>query len=71
MVSTANLDRRSFEINFELSTLVYDSDFASELRLLQKRYLEDCRRVDAGQWSARRWPRRLVENVAGLFSPLL
>ncbi len=71
MVSTANLDRRSFEINFELSTLVYDSDFASELRLLQKRYLEDCRRVDARRWAARRWPRRLVENVAGLFSPLL
>ncbi len=71
MVSTANLDRRSFEINFELSTLVYDSDFASELRLLQKRYLEDCRRVDPRRWAARNWPRRLVENVAGLFSPLL
>lgn len=71
MVSTANLDRRSFEINFELSTLVYDSDFASELRLLQKRYLEDCRPVDPGRWASRRWPRRLVENVAGLFSPLL
>ncbi len=71
MVSTANLDRRSFEINFEISTLVYDSDFASELRLLQKRYLEDCRRVDLRRWAARRWPRRLVENVAGLFSPLL
>ena len=71
MVTTANLDRRSFEINFELSTLVYDSDFASELRLLQKRYLEDCRKVDARRWASRRWPRRLVENVAGLFSPLL
>ena len=71
MVSTANLDRRSFEINFEISTLVYDSDFASELRLLQKRYLEDCRPVDPARWAARRWPRRLVENVAGLFSPLL
>ena len=72
MVTTANLDRRSFEINFELSTLVYDSDFASELRLLQKRYLEDCRKVDPRDGGrARRWPRRLVENVAGLFSPLL
>ncbi len=71
IVSTANLDRRSFEINFELTTLVYDSDFASELRLLQKRYLEDCRRVDLRRWAARRWPRRLVENAAGLFSPLL
>ena len=71
LVSTANLDRRSFEINFELSTLVYDSDFASQLRLLQMRYLEDCQRVDAAKWSARRWPRRLAENAAGLVSALL
>ncbi len=71
LVSTANLDRRSFEINFEVTTLVYDSDFASQLRLLQMRYLEDCRMVNAAKWSARRWPRRLVENAAGLFSPLL
>lgn len=71
LVSTANLDRRSFEINFEISTLIYDSDFASELRLLQMRYLEDCRRVDEVRWAARRWPRRLAENVAGLFSALL
>ena len=71
MVSTANLDRRSFEINFEISTLIYDSDFTSQLRLLQMRYLEDCRRVDAARWAARRWPRRLAENVAGLVSALL
>lgn len=71
LVSTANLDRRSFEINFEISTLVYDSDFASRLRLLQMRYLEDCRQVDAARWAARHWPRRLAENVAGLVSALL
>ncbi len=71
LVSTANLDRRSFEINFEISTLIYDSDFASQLRLLQMRYLEDCVRVDAAKWAARRWPRRLAENVAGLVSALL
>lgn len=71
LVSTANLDRRSFEINFEISTLVYDSDFASELRLLQMRYLEDCVPVNAPRWAARPWPRRLAENVAGLVSALL
>ena len=71
LVSTANLDRRSFEINFEISTLIYDSDFASQLRLLQMRYLEDCVPVDAARWAARRWPRRLAENVAGLVSALL
>ncbi len=71
MVSTANLDRRSFDINFEVSTLVYDSAFASGLRQLQTGYLEECRVVDAAAWASRSWPRRLAENAAGLVSPLL
>ena len=71
MVSTANLDRRSFDINFEVSTLVYDSAFAGDLRQLQTGYLEDSRVVDAAAWASRSWPRRLAENAAGLVSPLL
>lgn len=71
MVSTANFDRRSFEINFELTTLVYDTDFASELRLLQNTYVEDCVLVDRDHWDERPWPRRLAENLAGLVGPLL
>lgn len=71
LVSTANLDRRSFEINFEVSTLVYDSDFASDLRQLQQQYLENCYSVDRARWTDRSWPRRLAENTAGLVSPLL
>ena len=71
MVSTANLDRRSFDINFEVSTLVYDSAFAADLRELQASYLEDCRAVDGAKWASRSWPRRLGENAAGLVSPLL
>lgn len=71
MVSTANMDRRSFDINFEVTTLVYDSGFASRLRSLQDRYLDDCRPVDATAWTRRRWPRRLAENAGGLLGPLL
>ncbi len=71
MVSTANMDRRSFDINFEITTLVYDSAFASRLRALQDRYLGRCRTVDAARWTRRRWPRRLAENAGGLLGPLL
>ena len=71
MVSTANLDRRSFELNFEVSMVVYDSDFASELRLLQKSYLDRSRPVEQLQWRRRGWPKKLVQNAAGLLSPLL
>jgi cardiolipin synthase len=71
MISSANLDRRSFELNFEVSTVVYDSDFASELRFLQTSYLEDSREVHLGAWRRRGWPRRLWHNTAGMVSPLL
>ncbi len=71
LVSSANLDRRSFEINFEVSTLVYDEAFSMELRALQERYLKSSRRVRAEAWRKRPWPRRLGENAAGLVSPLL
>lgn len=71
LISTANVDRRSFEINFEVSVLVYDTDFASELRFLQRSYLDDARKIDGAAWSGRAWPRRLAHNAAGMFSPLL
>lgn len=70
-VSTANLDRRSFELNFEVSTLVYDSDFASQLRFVQNAYIADSLPVDAARWKRRPWPKRLAQNAAGLLSPVL
>ena len=45
LISTANFDRRSFELNFEISTLVFDSDFASQLRFLQRSYMSASRVV--------------------------
>lgn len=71
LVTSANLDRRSFELNFEVSLAVYDSDFASEIRFLQKSYLDESARVDASSWRRRGWPTRLWQNGMGMLSPLL
>lgn len=71
IVSTANLDRRSFELNCEVSLVVYDTDLASELRLLQKQYIDDSTTVEPGDWKRRRWPSRLWHNTAGMLGPLL
>ena len=70
-VSTANFDRRSFELNFEVSLAVYDSDFASQLRFVQRAYMEDSERIDPLRWSRRSWPRRIAHNAAGIFAPIL
>ena len=71
IVTSANLDRRSLFLNFEASILVYDSDFASQLRFIQMAYMGDSDIIDPLQWSQRAWPRRLWENTAGILSPLL
>jgi len=70
-VGSANFDRRSFELNFEVNVLVFDSDFASRLRFLQRGYMSESTAVDPDRWRTRSVGRRVVENVAGLFSPLL
>ena len=71
VVTSANLDRRSFEINFEMGVLVYDAGFAGRLRVLQQGYIDRSAPVDPAQWRARPLGRRLLEGAAGLLSPLL
>ena len=71
VVSTANMDRRSFDLNFEVSTVVYDDDFASRLRQLQRSYLERSRQVELEVWRQRAGWRHVAENAAGLLTPLL
>jgi cardiolipin synthase len=71
LVTTANFDRRSFDLNFEVSTLVYDTNFASQLRLLQRDYMVRSTLVTLAQVNGRSWLRRFAYNAAGIFSPVL
>jgi cardiolipin synthase len=71
LVTTANLDRRSFELNYEASLVVYDADFAARLRFLQKSYLDRSVAIDPADWRRRSWPRRIAQNAAGVFAPIL
>ncbi len=70
-VATANLDRRSFELNYEISLVVTCPDFTGSLRELQHGYVAASRRIDPQEWCARPTHRRLLENAAGLLAPLL
>ena len=53
IVSSANLDKRSFYLNFEASVIVYDSDFTSQLRFLQQSYMDRSTPVRADAWMSR------------------
>jgi cardiolipin synthase len=71
LMTSANLDRRSFELNLEASLVVYDSETSRRLRAVQEGYLARSRRISAREWHARPAWKRLVENAVGLLSPLL
>ena len=71
LMTSANLDRRSFELNLEASLVVYDPTTSAKLRAVQEGYLRKSRPIDPRVWYARPAWKRLVENAVGLLSPLL
>lgn len=71
LIGSANLDFRSFLLNFELALLVYDEDFCSRLHFLQKGYLVHSEPVKLAVWRGRGAWQILVDNISKLMSPLL
>lgn len=71
LIGSANFDARSFFLNFEITLLVYDRNFASTLWSMHEAYLRDTEEVRAESWHRRSWWKRARENVARLLGPLL
>ncbi len=71
LVGSANMDLRSFRLNFEVHALVYDSTTAGRLRETFEANCAQSRRVELDDWGARRWTLRMKEGAARLVSPLL
>lgn len=71
MVGTANLDHRSFELNFEVNTFVYDEPTALELAAAFDRDLGDADHLDPVAWARRPWFQRGAERVLHLFGALM
>jgi cardiolipin synthase A/B len=71
LVGSANMDLRSFRLNFEVHMLVHDSTTASALGDEFRADVTSSRKVELGQWRNRPWPMRVKEGAARLVSPLL
>jgi cardiolipin synthase len=71
VVGSANMDHRSFELNFEVNALVYDSRFAAQMRDLFYSDLENAKRIEPERWANRKFYRILFEKLARLASPLM
>ncbi|HWE04947.1 MAG TPA: cardiolipin synthase [Tepidisphaeraceae bacterium] len=71
LFGSANLDVRSFNLNFELSILAYGPEVTDRLRDIQMAYVQDSTRLDLKRWSSRSVLRRYGEAAVSLVSPLL
>jgi len=71
LIGSANLDRRSFELNFENNILFDDHAFAAAMRKRQDEFLAQCDRVtreDVGDYGL---VLRLWQNLLATLSPML
>jgi cardiolipin synthase len=71
LIGSSNLDRRSFELNEEISVLIYDQQVVSELDAIEQSYIDQSDTVDAAAWPRRPAWKRLLQNVARLFDSLM
>ncbi|WP_242620547.1 cardiolipin synthase [Senegalia massiliensis] len=70
-VGTANLDNRSFHINFEVNAFVYDKDIANRL---EKDFLKDfknCDRINYEEYEQRGALQKFKEAIGRILSPIL
>jgi len=70
-VGTANLDARSFDLNFEVSAIVYNKKVATELRLIFYEDIKEAALLSIDQGKKRSRLKQLLERMARLLSPFL
>lgn len=68
---TANMDIRSFSLNFEVNAIVYDEDKAREMTDYFREDLKKSRQITKNMYLGRNLLVRFKEQVSRLLSPLL
>ena len=70
-IGTANLDNRSFRLNFELSAVIDDEMFARDVRTMFERDFANCRQALADDYATKPIWFKVAVRVANLMSPIL
>jgi cardiolipin synthase len=71
VVGTANLDNRSFRLNFELSILIPDRGFAIEVEEMLNKDFDSSKLVSKEEATNHTFPIRILIAAARLLSPIL
>ena len=71
VIGTANMDHRSFELNFEVNAIVYDFKVAEKLTGIFYDDIKHAKKINEKAWNNRPFYFKLGERIARLFSPAL
>ncbi len=71
VVGTANLDIRSFDLNFEIMALIYSESFANQMEEKFREDLLECTELDYEEWLRKPLYKKIIYSVARLVSNLL
>ena len=70
-IGTANLDIRSFQLNFEVNAFIYDMDLCLQVKESFMKDLSDSQQVNRHDYRKRKLLNRVKESLARIFSPVL
>ena len=68
---TANMDIRSFELNFEVNAIIYDEETTKQLEEIFLNDLKYCHEITLEEYNNRNIFIRVKEQGSRLLSPLL
>lgn len=71
MVGSANMDVRSFQLNFEMTNIIYDEDVSRELHVDFDGLCKKSRRMDEQSLKSWTYPETLAMGLARLATPIL
>lgn len=71
LIGSANMDRRSFDLNYENNILLYDTALTADVRERQQSYLDQSREVTREMVASWRMSRRLWNNTLATLGPIL
>lgn len=70
-VGTANMDVRSFKLNFEVNAFIYDSVISKEFNNIFEKDINDCTKITQEMYNKRPLIIKFKESISRLLSPLL
>lgn len=70
VIGSSNLDIRSFELDLEVSLVLYDKNSVQQLRLVEARYIKGSKQIQLSAWLKRPLRHKSLDSIARLTASL-